>query len=116
MNTDSITDSISEEDAILLDIEWADAGMPANGLRIYGLRKSGNRVTTYLAIPGNDSAPCYEYFFHRQDTGEYAPAYYHVSGPTLAEWEEWLEQERLEQEQAEAAREAAELYEWASGR
>jgi len=110
------TDSISEEDAILLDIEWADAGMPANGLRIYGLRKSGNRVTTYLAIPGDDNAPCYEERTHNPGTGEYAPAYYHQSGPTLAEWKERLEQKRLEQEQAEAAREAAELYEWASGR
>ena len=111
-----MNDSISSTKAREMDVEWMKAGMPTDGLRIYGLRKSSNRVTTYLAIPGNDSAPCYEYFFHRQDTGEYAPAYYHVSGPTLAEWKERLEQERLEQEQAEAAREAAELYEWASGR
>lgn len=109
MNTDSITDSISEEDAILLDIEWADAGMPANGLRIYGLRKSGNRVTTYLAIPGDDNAPCYVERTHNPDTGDHSPAYYHVSGPTLADWQ-------AQREATEASREARELYEWASGR
>jgi len=113
MNTDSITDSISEEDAILIDIDWSDAGMQPDGLRIVGYRIAGNRSRTYLTVPGNDSAPCYVERTHNPDTGEYAPAYYHQSGPTLAEWQE---QERLEQEQAEAACEAAELYEWASGR
>ncbi len=111
-----MNDSISSTKAREMDIQWMKAGMPASGLRIVGYRIAGNRSRTFLTVPGNDSAPCYEYFFHRQDTGEYAPAYYHVSGPTLAEWKERLEQERLEQEQAEAAREAAELYEWASGR
>jgi len=111
-----MNDSISEEDAILLDIEWADAGMPANGLRIYGLRKSGNRVTTYLAIPGDDNAPCYVERTHNPDTGQYAPAYYHQSGPTLAEWQRQQDEREFMAQWQEARREAIELYEWASGR
>lgn len=109
LDTNLNVDVISIDTAGEIDAAWINAGMPHDGLRIVGYRIAGNRSRTYLAIPGNDSAPCYEYFFHRQDTGEYAPAYYHVSGPTLAEWQ-------VQREYAEASQEAAELYEWASGR
>ena len=116
MNTDSITDSISEEDAILIDIDWSDAGMQPDGLRIVGYRIAGNRSRTYLTVPGNDSAPCYVERTHNPDTGEYAPAYYHQSGPTLAEWQRQQDEREFMAQWQEARREAIELYEWASGR
>jgi hypothetical protein len=109
-------DVISTTKAREIDDEWIEAGYPTSGLRIVGYRIARNRSRMYLTIPGDDAAPCYEFLTHNPETGDHSPAYYHVSGPTLAEWKERLEQERLEQEQAEAAREAAELYEWASGR
>lgn len=104
-----MNDSISSTKAREIDIEWMKAGMPTDGLRIVGYRISGNRSRTYLTIPGDDGAPCYEYCAHDPTTGEIAPAYYHVSGVTLEEWYE-------AQDYAAARREAAELYEWASGR
>jgi hypothetical protein len=70
-------DTISIDKAGEIDCEWMNAGQPDNGLRIYGLRRSTYTVT-YLAVPGNDQAPCYIY-------GK--SGYYHVAGPTLAEWQ-----------------------------
>ena len=102
-------DTITIDAAGEIDAAWANAGMPDNGLRIVGHRISGNRSRSFLTAPGDDNAPCYEYRTHNPDTGEYAPAYYHVSGPTLDEWQE-------QREATEASREARELYEWASGR
>lgn len=84
MNTDSIISTRAHE----MDIQWMKEGMPADGLRIVGYRIAGNRSRTYLTVPGNDSAPCYVARAHNPGTGEYAPAYYHVSGPTLAEWQQ----------------------------
>lgn len=92
-------DKISIDVAGELDAAWLNAGMPDDGLRVYGLRRSTYTVT-YLAVPGNDKAPCYIY-------GK--SGYYHVAGPTLAEWQ-------AQREYAEASREAAELREWAGGR
>lgn len=108
-----MNDSISSTKAREIDIEWMKAGMPDTMLRIVGYRIAGNRSRTYLTVPGDDAAPCYVARSHNPDTGEYAPAYYHVSGPTL---DEWQEQERLERDARNEYREAAELYAWASGR
>lgn len=99
------TDSISVADAAQIDREWRENGMKADQPRAIGYRVAGNRTRTFLTIPGDDNAPCYELLTHGHD----APAYYHVSGPTLDEWQE-------QREATEASREARELYEWASGR
>ena len=104
-----MNDSISSTKAREIDIEWMKAGMPDTMLRIVGYRIAGNRSRTYLTIPGDDAAPCYEFLTHNPETGDHSPAYYHVSGPTLADWQ-------AQREATEASREARELYEWASGR
>ena len=73
-------DTITLDVAGEIDTEWANSGMPDNGLRIYGLRRSGNRTMTFLGVPSlNGSAPCYVL-----SNGKYL----HVTGPTLAEWQE----------------------------
>lgn len=100
LNVDTITLDMAGD----IDAAWVNGGMPDDGLRIYGLRRSGNRTMTFLADPGNDNAPRYVLSNGR---------YLHVSGPTL---DEWQEQERLERDARNEYREAAELYEWASGR
>ena len=102
-------DVISTTKAREIDARWVEAGMQPDGLRIVGYRIAGNQYRTLLTVPGNDDAPCYEYYPHNPITGEIAPAYYHVSGVTLEEWYE-------AQDYAAARREAAELYEWATGR
>ena len=94
-------DTISIDTAGELDAAWVNAGMPRDGLRIYGLRRPGNRTMTFLGAPGqNGSAPTYVLSNGR---------YLHLSGPTLADWQ-------AQQEAAEASREARELCAWASGR
>lgn len=97
MDTDTITiEAVAEIDAM-----WTRAGMPGDGLRIYGLRRTGNRTMTFLGVPSlNGSAPAYVLSNGR---------YLHVSGPTLAGWQ-------AQQEQRIASREAAELYAFSSGR
>ena len=70
------TDTISIDVAGEIDAQWTNSGMPDNGLRIYGLRRNGNGSTTFLAVPGDDSAPCYQ-----RVNGHFE----HVAGPTLAE-------------------------------
>ena len=72
-----MADTITLDVAGEIDAAWTNSGMPDNGLRIYGLRRSTYTVS-YLAVPGNDKAPCYIY-------GK--SGYYHVSGPTLAQWQ-----------------------------
>jgi hypothetical protein len=94
-----MADVISIDAADEIDANWINSGMPADGLRIYGLRRSTYTVS-YLAVPGNDKAPCYIY-------GK--SGYYHVSGPTLADY-------MAHQEQRQAAQDARELSAWASGR
>jgi hypothetical protein len=94
-------DKISIDVAGEIDARWLNDGMPHDGLRIYGLRRSGNRTMTFLGAPGqNGSAPCYVLSNGR---------YLHLSGPTLAQWQR-------QQEQRIASQEARELYEYASGR
>ena len=90
-------DTITIDAAGEIDAAWANAGMPDNGLRIVGHRISGNRTVTLLTIPGNQDAPAYTLSNGR---------YIHVSGPTLADW----------QEQRQASQDTRELSAWASGR
>ena len=72
-------DTISIDTAGELDMAWQNAGMPHNGLRVYGLRRTGNRTMTFLGVPSlNGSAPTYVLSNGR---------YLHVTGPTLAEWQ-----------------------------
>ena len=92
-------DSISIEEAGAIDAEWKAAGMPVKGLRIYGQRICGNGMRTFLEVPGDYFAPCYEL----QD-GRFV----HTTGPTLKEW-------NLAQEQLAESNEARELYSWATG-
>ena len=72
-------DTISIDTAGEIDAAWTNSGMPHDGLRIYGLRRSGNRTITFLGSPGlNGSAPTYVL-----SNGKYL----HLTGPTLAEWQ-----------------------------
>ena len=91
-----------------IDTAWSNAGMPDDGLRIYGLRRSGNRTMTFLGVPSlNGSAPTYVLSNGR---------YLHVSGPTLADWQRQQDEAEFMSQWQEARREARELYEFASGR
>lgn len=94
---DKITIDIAGE----IDAAWTNSGMPDDGLRIYGLRRTGNKSMTFLGVPGtNGHNPTYVLSNGR---------YLHLSGPTLADWQR-------QQEARSASREARELYEYASGR
>jgi hypothetical protein len=96
-----MADTLTITQAGEIDAAWTNDGMPDNGLRIYGLRRSGNRTMTFLGVPSlNGSAPTYVL-----SNGQYL----HVTGPTLADW-------YAEQDAAETSRDAADLYAWASGR
>ena len=79
-----MTDTISLETAYTLDNQWVNASADdADGM----LRLVSYKTCTRLCIPNrNGSAPTYEYRRTNPDTGEHAPAYYRVGGPTLAEW------------------------------
>ena len=56
LNVDVITLDVAGD----IDAAWVNSGMPDNGLRIYGLRGTGNRTHTFLGAPGlNGSAPTY---------------------------------------------------------
>lgn len=73
-------DTISIDTAGEIDAAWTNNGMPDNGLRIYGLRRSGNRTHTFLGVPGtNGHNPTYILSNGR---------YLHVSGPTLDDWQQ----------------------------
>ena len=75
LNVDTITLDAAGE----LDAAWVNAGMPHDGLRIYGLRRTGNGTHTFLGAPGtNGHNPTYILSNGR---------YLHVSGPTLADWQ-----------------------------
>jgi hypothetical protein len=88
-----------------IDAAWFNNGMADNALRLVHTKRD-----TLLTVPSlNGSAPTYQYSLHDLATGEWAPGYYHVAGPTLADWQ-------AQQEHAEASREARDLYEFASGR
>lgn len=79
-------DIISYEEALALDKAWRTS-YPANGLRIYELYRPGNKSLILFGVPGSDMAPLYRY----RDEGKHNCAFYHVSGPTLAEWLERLD-------------------------
>lgn len=94
-------DKITIDKAGELDAQWINNGMPADGLRIYGLRRTGNKSMTFLGVPGtNGHNPTYVLSNGR---------YLHLSGPTLADWQR-------QQDQRIASQEARDLYAWASGR
>lgn len=78
------TDTISLETAYTLDNQWVNASADAaDGM----LRLVSYKTCTRLCIPNlNGSAPTYEYRRTNPVTGEHAPAYYHLAGPTLDEW------------------------------
>lgn len=105
-----MADKISYQTASDIDRSWSDARWPSDGLRIVPLKDE-----TLLTIPDTDDAPTYRWRSHDPKTGEFAPAFYHVSGPTLADWQAQDEAEFMAQWQ-EARQEARELYEFASGR
>lgn len=111
-----MNDSISTHQAGRIDSDWIADGYQQDGLRIVGHRIAGNQYRTYLTVPGNDDAPCYEYYPHNPITGEIAPAYYHVSGVTLETWQRQQDEKEFMAQWREARQEAIELYEWASGR
>ena len=93
---------ISTDRAYEIDNDWGNAGMPGDGLRIASYRTAGNGSRSVLCIPGNDNAPRYQDRSHDPEFGEYAPGYYHDSGPTLDEW-------MLQAEYADAAETTAGL-------
>ena len=97
LNVDVITLDVAGD----IDAAWVNSGMPDNGLRIYGLRGTGNRTHTFLGAPGlNGSAPTYILSNGR---------YLHSAGPTLADYQR-------QQDYREHSREQRELSAWASGR
>jgi hypothetical protein len=101
MATETATDAITLDVAGELDAAWVNAGMqPNTGLRIVRHYGSLGKDKFLLEVPGDDSAPCY-----MRVNGHFQ----HVTGPTLADW-------YAEQDAAEASRDAADLYAWASGR
>ena len=86
LDTNLNVDTITIDTAGDLDAAWTNSGMPDNGLRIYGLRRTGNGQHTFLGVPGtNGTHPAYILSNGR---------YLHVSGPTLADWQ--AEMDRLE--------------------
>lgn len=81
-----MTHKISTDHAYEIDNEWSNASDNGDMLRCVSYRTAGNGSRSVLCIPHNDNAPRYEYKRHDPETGEYAPGYYHQSGPTLDEW------------------------------
>lgn len=102
------TDKITYDEAQAIDRDWCDARWPSDGLRIVTNRVGGHGNETFLMVPDTNYSPLYQWRSHEPETGIFAPAFYHVAGPTLAEWGEHMEA-------IEYAREAAELRAWASG-
>lgn len=101
-------DTITIDAAGEIDAAWMNAGMPDDGLRIYGLRRSGNKQHTFLGVPSlNGSAPTYILSNGR---------YLHASGPTVAEWQQTQNEAEFMAQWREARQEAADLYAWATGR
>jgi hypothetical protein len=97
--------SITVDQAGEIDLAWFNSGSSPDALRLVHARHYST-----LTVPSmNGAAPLYQYRSHNPDTGVHGPAFYHLSGPTLADWQ-------AQQEHAEASREARDLYEFASGR
>lgn len=77
-----MTHTITPDAAYEIDLAWQNA---TNGDMLPRLVTYRN--DTRLTIPSlNGSAPTYQYRAHDPETGAYAPAYYHIAGPTLDEW------------------------------
>ena len=96
-----MADTITLDQAGEIDARWMNAGMPDDGLRIYGLRRSGNRTMTFLGVPKASKL----YPTYVLSNGKYL----HLCGPTLSDWQAMQDARRDSQD-------ARELYEYASGR
>ena len=89
-----MADTITIDVAGEIDAAWTNNGMPHDGLRIYGLRRSGNRTMTFLGVPGtNGHNPTYVL-----SNGKYL----HVTGPTLSQWYDMQDAADLRDTQAQA--------------
>ena len=86
-------DTITYQAASDIDRAWCDARWPSDGLRIVVDWVGGQGNVTHLRVPGMNYSPLYQWREYTE-TGEFAPAFYHVSGPTLADWQ--AEMDRLE--------------------
>ena len=107
---------LDTDTAYEIDIEWINSGRPDDGLRMVQYYVGGKGYSEALCLPGNDNAPCYERRTHNPDTGVFNVAYYHVAGPTLADWQRQQDEAEFMSQWQEARQEARELYEFASGR
>ena len=77
-------DTITTDTAYEIDNAWMNADADSADMLP---RLVSYKQVTLLTIPRlNGSAPTYQYRSHDPITGEYAPAYYHSHGPTLAQW------------------------------
>ena len=83
-----MADKITYDAAQEIDRNWSDARFPSNGLRLVSDWVGGQGYVTTLRVPDNDDAPTYRWRSHDPETGEFCPAFYHLSGPTLAQWEQ----------------------------
>ena len=100
-----MADFVTIDTAGEIDAAWFNNGMADGGLRL-----AHYKHTSELTVPSlNGAAPLYLFKAHDPVTGEFRPGYYHISGPTLAEWQE-LQEQRI------ASQEARELSAWAGGR
>lgn len=76
-----MTHTLTLDQAGEIDAAWINGGMPDDGMRLYSLRRSGNRTMTFLGVPGHwpMTTPLYVEsngrFLHMQGT------------PTLDEWQ-----------------------------
>lgn len=107
-----MADVISIDMAGEIDAAWYNGGMGDDGLRVVTYKRC-----QMLTVPSlNGAAPTYQYRSHDPEHGEYAPGYYHVSGPTLAEWAQAKADEAERIQRWEDARlEERELLAWAGG-
>ena len=100
-----MADTITLDVAGEIDAAWFNNGMEPDALRLVHTKRD-----SLLTVPSlNGSAPTYQYRSHNPETGQYSPGYYHVTGPTLADWQA-LQEQRI------ASQEARELSAWAGGR
>ena len=102
-----MADTITIDAAGEIDAAWNNAGMPHDGLRIYGLRRSGNKTMTFLGVPGtNGHNPTYVLSNGR---------YLHVTGPTLAQWQQTQDEAEFMAQWQEARQDAIDMHAWATG-
>ena len=78
------TDTITTDTAYSIDLDWQNADADTADMLP---RLVSYKSVTLLTIPRfHGSAPTYQYRSHDPETGAWHPAYYHSTGPTLAEW------------------------------